>query len=812
MIKRTSHVFLLFCLTIGAFLGPVLVGNSLYPTGEDLVSYYYPAFDFYSKALHSGQSFLWFPFIFSGFPIYVSQVGGFFDPVNLFLFTVFSTDAGMHLRLALDFMLVMVFSYMSARAFGLSRTASALVGPSYLMAFHWRFLSNPVIANTLFLLPLLVFVVTKAFRDTRASWRHILLGGIGLGWALLSGYTQLIVYALALLGIIFLGKAYFEKWNARRFLTAFGAMCSLVVLGVLISLPQTIPSMQFLSQTSRAEPATYEQITLKSVALGDALLFMVPDYFYVPYVTVGRKPLFVGALWSVLALGAILLTLIPLIKRRPLTKTARTFAPIVLAFLFAFVASLKWSPLFWLLSKIPVFDLFRFPFRFMFVGAFLLSLLGAYGFDNVKMLSQSRLFRYAVYIIATAGALFVGGVALMQVLAVYGRGFITGIIFFVFDTVLRSHFGFSKSTEHYQDAINRGLDAYREFLSFTDPKIALPFISLAVGITLAVLLVRGKIQVTQFASVAFVLSVSTVLFVGMVQWHTFLPRTVWDYPNALETVGVKDTHLYRTYTFLPDIVMQAYIPPQYKLSLGEESSLREFHSTISYPNGNALIGVRSVDGYDQFEPSHTLDAMGYLGGELGAGYVVRTTEERRDSLLSHLPLFGMMGGKYIMSGVELSSPDLTLLGMPEASNLKIPFYVYENAFALPRYFLAAHTEPIGERTINTLSFGSIAEPVTYLECTDCSSSTAQSGILTLQKEENGAFEFSVLTEEPQYLVLSETNLPGWHATIDGKQVDIIRANGLYMAVEVQSGEHVVRFLYRGMLDELQVLQSLGIVE
>lgn len=104
-----------FIAAVAFMLGPVFGGLVLFPPDSDLIVYYYPLFAFYSEALHAGESFLWLPHIYSGFPVYLSQVAGFLDPVNLFIFSIFSGIDGMHVRLALGFFLALVCSYMAVR-------------------------------------------------------------------------------------------------------------------------------------------------------------------------------------------------------------------------------------------------------------------------------------------------------------------------------------------------------------------------------------------------------------------------------------------------------------------------------------------------------------------------------------------------------------------------------------------------------------------------------------------------------------------------------------------------------------------------
>jgi hypothetical protein len=47
-----------------------------------------------------------------------------------------------------------------------------------------------------------------------------------------------------------------------------------------------------------------------------------------------------------------------------------------------------------------------------------------------------------------------------------------------------------------------------------------------------------------------------------------------------------------------------------------------------------------------------------------------------------------------------------------------------------------------------------------------------------------------------YLVLLDSYAPGWRATVDGNAATIVRANGLFRAVRLAPGRHIVAFTYR----------------
>jgi len=141
--------------------------------------------------------------------------------------------------------------------------------------------------------------------------------------------------------------------------------------------------------------------------------------------------------------------------------------------------------------------------------------------------------------------------------------------------------------------------------------------------------------------------------------------------------------------------------------------------------------------------------------------------------------------------------------------------VYENTRALPRVsVVTAHRvveDP--ERAIELVLRGRFdprrevildREPVR--DATPVASVASAAAIVARSAE---SLTVRASTPRPALLVVNDLFWPGWEATIDGRPARILRANGVFRAVELPAGEHEVRFTYADRRSAMALAGSLA---
>lgn len=198
-------------------------------------------------------------------------------------------------------------------------------------------------------------------------------------------------------------------------------------------------------------------------------------------------------------------------------------------------------------------------------------------------------------------------------------------------------------------------------------------------------------------------------------------------------------------------------------------------------NGPMQVGLNSVFGYDSLEPAnHTALAS--------------SVPDPRSSA------FDVLAARYVIASTELDQygdgeRPLTLLENNGSA------WVYERARPMPVARLVHTAEVIVE---DDAAIARIHQPDFDPETTailstepdcDLGSGGEKMGTAEIVAAEPGYWQIRTQSTTPALLVLAETDYPGWHGTVDGEEVQGLRAYTTLRAVCVPAGVHDVTWTY-----------------
>jgi hypothetical protein len=165
-------------------------------------------------------------------------------------------------------------------------------------------------------------------------------------------------------------------------------------------------------------------------------------------------------------------------------------------------------------------------------------------------------------------------------------------------------------------------------------------------------------------------------------------------------------------------------------------------------------------------------------------------------------LLGRTNVKYIIQPVRRDSTVTRLVselfnGSPE------PSYLYEDLCWVPRAYVAGASlfTTSSLETLRHLSSPDFdARHVVILAAEPGTAPAAQSssaaGRVEVVDRQPNAVTLHAELLRPGYVVLLDRYDPNWHASLDGREVPVLRANQLFRAVFADAGRHEIRFYYR----------------
>jgi len=384
-LKPELAVISIIILFFTVFFWPKTMAGRLFVTGDAIV-YSYPLRTIAWEAIRNGSLPLWTPALMGGYPLLsMAQLGLGYPLTWGYLFL--PGYVAEQVYVLAPFLLAPIFTYAFARELGRSRIAALLAGLSFgyggMMAGGMA--HNGLFTNAVTWLPLMLIAIERS--RTRRLLPCLIGAAAAYAMSVLTGLGQGFVYAgiIALLYAVFLSIAPIED-NGKaargwRRLADWRSWKPLVVCAGGMGLAAGVAAFQ-LFETMQAQrlsirrELSYEIFSGGSFTLAEVWRsFVAPLYHYNYEVSTYIPPLAVLA-----ALAAVIAAV-----RAPRASLRIIFwlGVAVLAFLLMMGGH---TPLYRVAYHIPVFNLFRIPWRHAFEWTFAVAILSAYGWDAASRL------------------------------------------------------------------------------------------------------------------------------------------------------------------------------------------------------------------------------------------------------------------------------------------------------------------------------------------------------------------------------------------------------------------------------------------
>ena len=745
-----------FALWIALLSIPMLTGAFLASPYNDQYSSGYAYRHWAAEWTKSlGHVPLWNPEIFGGLPFVAGMHGDVLYPTAL-LRLVFPTHVAMNVGFVLHYVLAGLFTYLFLRRWRVSWTGAVVGGLAFQLSGVIGSYVSPGHDGKLFvttMLPLALLGLTLGIRDRRREGFAIV--AIAVGLIMLSPHPQMAQYALFAAGIFTLYLVFSEGTvrSGKDRVTALGLALAGVVVGVGISAIQYLPFYEYIPYSPRDASVLHDFAWSSAYAIpwAHVLELVIPRF---------TGETFTGTYWGPngLKLHSEYLGLLVVVlaafgagdkERR---RMVLWLGGIGLLFLLVGLgASTPFFRLWW--EVVPFSKSMRAPGMALFIVAFMVSVLTAFGVDRV---AAGRAPRFG------AMALIVGGVV-----AVLGLSGVLGAMVESLGRSVEAKLGYP------QWAARAALAAQTVRWSALGAGLAL---AAAGGATLA--LWRGRIPRALWASLL-------VALVGTDLWLNV--RSFWMYSHVQDELFAGDAIKARLKS----------IPRPFRVWDVQYGGIPSVYE------GAALMAdnIAQLYGHHGNEP-HAFDV---LNARQGSSLTFARAGDPRI-----LDLFAV---NYVILQAEAAPDTLpgfrrTVSGVAASSGATATLFEREQPISYARFVPAAATPPSKDQapatlldarfdpnrvvlldTVPGVAPGTIPNPLPE----------AANVPVTFTEWKPGTMRIRLGSGAPSagYLLVSENWDQEWRATVDGRAMPLQRGNVALITVPVPAGAREVVLEYEG---------------
>jgi len=247
-------------LALAAFFWDVVgLRNALFYF--DITEINYPYRAFFAEELKAGRFSRWCPGLYCGLPLFSESQAGYLHPFKYLFYPWLETWQALNLDTVLSVWLTGVGMYLWLRRH--VGPAGALTGAAIfgLSGFTWGHLIHTSMINALASVPFIIWGLESSWESGR--WRGAVVGGLALACQVFAGHLQDALFAVILVGLYGLYRAATERGFKDR-ARALGAPAVLIVVGVLVSAVQWVPSKELLDRSPRAGGLRWNELVFGS--------------------------------------------------------------------------------------------------------------------------------------------------------------------------------------------------------------------------------------------------------------------------------------------------------------------------------------------------------------------------------------------------------------------------------------------------------------------------------------------------------------------------------------------------------------------
>jgi hypothetical protein len=273
------------------------------------------------------------------------------------------------------------------------------------------------------------------------------------------------------------------------------------------------------------------------------------------------------------------------------------------------------------------------------------------------------------------------------------------------------------------------------------------------------------------------------------------PAQKWLSPPQTAQFLTKDKSFFRIYTLgYYDAYYQVYRQYRGWKNLEPYFNLRESLP----PNFGVLSGLNHANGYTALPPER------FTQWEEALEQEIKFKSKEQTLFISEqgLKMLRLKNVKYLISPHQLLNKDLVLKKEVKPDENQPHYFIYQLENPLPHAFIVHQAkkveskekifETIGQENFDPQKIILLEEGFENLP--EKTSTKEDKVEISQYLPERVVIQAS--TKSPGFLLLTDNNLFGWQATINGQPTKIFQANYLFRAVRIEPGESEIIFTYQ----------------